>query len=88
MNDRGSMGRSPFKPLAHVRRLSKSQHTALEKLDEEHRLVGSASACAVVGWDSAVSGPLITLDRFGETGPFVAITPTGRTIPDRKGPLA
>jgi len=35
----------------------------------------------VIGWDSSVSGPLITLDRFDETGPFVALSPRGRKIP-------
>lgn len=87
MNDRESMGRSRLKPLARERRLTKSQHTTLEKVEIEHRFKGDLGACAVVGWDTAVSGPLVTLDRFGETGPFVAITPTGRIIPDRKGPL-
>ena len=68
------------------RRLTRSQHDALEKLDNEHRLLGShaASAAAVIGWDTAVSGPLITLDRFGDDGPFVAVSPRGKVIPRDK----
>lgn len=70
-----------LKPLAHERRLTTSQHTALETLENEHRLAGDLRGIAVVGWDTAVCGPLITLDRFDSTGPLVAISPRGKVVP-------
>lgn len=69
--------------MLNMRPMTESQHTALDILDSHEE-----GGAAVVGWDTAVAGPLITLDRHGSTGPFVAITPRGKIIPDRKGPLA
>jgi len=72
---------SSQKPLAHERRLTRSQHEALDVLENEHRLTGNLEAVAVVGWDTSVSGPLVALDRFDPTSACVAITPRGKSIP-------
>ena len=56
------------------RELTPSQEAALKGLESDD--------VAVVGWDTAVDGPLIRLDTLPPT--YVAISPRGRHIPRNK----